>query len=106
MSVSRHIAAQTTLYKKDDINLDTYCKHTKTQTDKPPQFKIPCYNTLKDQRPIMKKPKKNCSTSKHQLITASSKIFKNENKATYQTKKKKLNRFLSASDIFRVLTKN
>jgi hypothetical protein len=47
MSAIRHIAAQVTLYKKDDINLDTYYKHTKTQTDKPPHFKTTYYNTLK-----------------------------------------------------------
>lgn len=75
MSAIRHIAAQVTLYKKDDINLDTYYKHTKTQTDKPPHFKTTYYNTLKDQRTVMKKPKKNCSTSKHQLITALVKDF-------------------------------
>jgi hypothetical protein len=29
MSARRHIAAQVTLYKKRDINLGTYLKHTK-----------------------------------------------------------------------------
>jgi hypothetical protein len=31
MSAIRHIAVQVTLYKKADINLDTYHKHTKQQ---------------------------------------------------------------------------
>jgi hypothetical protein len=30
MSALIHIAEQVTLYKKADINLDTYLKHTKT----------------------------------------------------------------------------
>ncbi len=35
MSDLRHIAVQVRIYKKDDINLDTYHKHIKTQTYKP-----------------------------------------------------------------------
>ncbi len=58
MSASRHIIVQVRIYKKPDINLGTYLKHTKTKTNKPASAKT-TYKLLKQQKIRNKKDEKN-----------------------------------------------
>jgi hypothetical protein len=58
MSARRHVAAQVRIYKKHDINLGTYHKHTKPQPNTTTKHQNNIPKHLKPQKKLNKKSKK------------------------------------------------